>query len=324
MNFILIILLLFLSFILIKAADQIVIAVHRLSKNSSSVAFIISALFLALATSLPELFVAITSGLDEVPSLSVGNVIGANIANLGLVVGLATFFAGKIVMHQRFVKKEITIAFIAGLLPLFLLIIDGELDRVDGLIMIIAYLAYALSFFRQKFAQISEEVKESHFNYKTFTILSYIDSKKSKEIARFFIGIILMLFASNYIVEIATQLAVSFNIPLFLVGLVLVSIGTTLPELAFSIRSIKDGQPTMFLGNILGSIITNSTLVIGVAVFLSPLTQVVVSKYLIAGGTFILTYGLFWYFIRSKLTLEKWEGFVLLLIYAIFVFIEFM
>lgn len=312
-----------LCFALIKSADQVVLAVHRLSKNSTSVAFIISALFLAIATSLPELFVGITSGLSGISSLSFGNVVGANIANITLVAGIAAFVAGGVNIHQKFVRNEILIAGIAGILPFILVFIDGELGRVDGLILIFAYLAYALSFFKERFFHIAENLKEPDFFYKLFRKLNHVDVNKSKEIGRLFLGIIALLFSANILVSVAKSLAASIGIPIFLVGLIIVSIGTTLPELVFSMRSLKEGEPTMFLGNLLGSIIINSTLITGVAVMLSPIKNFIFNEYLVAFTAFVVVFFLFWLFTRSKFRLDKREALILLALYITFAAIEF-
>lgn len=315
-------LLFFFSFILIKSADLVVVAIRRLSRHSSSTAFIISALLLALATSFPELSVGVTSALDGASTLSLGNIMGANIANISLVAGLAALAVGKVNVHGKFFKRDVFIALIAGLLPI-LLVIDGTLSRVDGLILIAAYGAYASSFFKKRFMEIAEEHKKESFVHRFLRQFNHVDSSKSKEMGRLFIGIALLLVSANLIVKIANQLALAANIPIFLIGLILLSIGTTLPELAFSFRSLEDGEPTMFFGNILGSIIANSTLVVGVAATIYPVKVVAVNEYFAAALAFIVVFLAFWYFIKSKLRLDRWEAGVLLVFYLGFILIEF-
>lgn len=318
----LIIFIFILSFVLIKSVDQVVIAVRRLSKNSSSIAFIISALFLAVATSLPEFFVAVSSALEGTPALSLGNVLGANIANLSLVAGLAAFVVGKVNVHGNFIKKEVAVAAIAGFLPL-VLVSDRNLSRSDGLILLASYGAYASSFFKQRFLEIAESHRKEGFVHRFFRKIAHIDADKTKEAGRLFVGIALLLLSSNLLVKVAKLLAETANIPVFLVGLILLSIGTTLPELAFSIRSLEDREPTMFFGNLLGSLIANSTLIVGIAATITPIKVAAVDEYFIASFAFLFIFLAFWYFIKSKLALERWEAGVLLLVYIIFVVVEF-
>lgn len=318
-----ILILVFLSFVLIKSADQVIIAVHRLSKNSKSIAFLISAIFLAIATSLPELFVGINSGLDGLSSLSFGNIIGANIANITLVAGFATLIVGKVEIHQKFVNKEVFIAILAGVLPFVLVFIDGNLSRIDGIILICAYLLYVFSFFKERLAHITEDLRDENFFHKLFRGVSHIDGKKSKEVLRLILGVVFLLISSNMLVEVAEELSISIGISVFIVGLIILSIGTTLPELAFSINALKENEPTMFYGNLLGSIIVNSTLIIGIAATISPINNFILSKYTIALIVFTITYILFALFTLSKKRLDRWEGGVLVLIYLVFLVLEF-
>ena len=312
------------SFVLIKAADQVVIALRHLTKSSSSKGvFILSALLLALATSFPELFVGITSSLEGTPNLSLGNVLGANIANISLVVGAATLLVGRVNVHGEFLRRDVWIALVAGILPI-VLVFDGELSRVDGLILLSLYGAYASSFFKDRFLEIGQEIKKGTFIHKFFRRVNNIDGNKTKEAARLFLGIAVLLVSANLIVNTAQSLAAAANIPVFLIGLILLSIGTTLPELGFSIKSLQDKEPTMFFGNLLGSIIANSTLVIGVTAVISPIRVAAIEEYLIAAVTFVVVFLVFWLFIRSKLKLERWEAGVLLAIYIVFVVVEFL
>jgi cation:H+ antiporter len=320
----LVLVILFLSFILIKSADQVVIALRHLSHSRKGSAFVVSALLLALATSFPELSVAVTSALDGEPSLSLGNVIGANITNLSLVVGFATVVVGRVAVHGEFLKRDVAIAMVAGILPL-ILVFDGNLSRVDGLILLSIYGAYATSFFKRRFMQIGKEIQEGTFVQRLFTKIAHpnLDGNKTKAAARLFVGIVLLLISANLIVRVAEQLAIAAQVPIFLVGLILLSLGTTLPELAFSFRSLEDNEPTMFFGNLLGSIIANSTLVIGIAATISPIRVVAIDEYFIAAAAFLVVFLTFWLFIRSKLRLDRWEAGVLLILYIAFVVAEF-
>jgi len=313
-----------LSFVLIRAADHVVIALRHLTKSSGSKrVFILSALLLALATSFPELFVGITSALEGAPNLSLGNVLGANIANISLVAGAAALFVGRVNVHGEFLRRDVWIALVAGVLPI-VLVFDGELSRVDGLILLSLYGAYASSFFKKRFLEIGNEIREGTFIHRFFRKINHIDGSKTKETARLFLGIAVLLASANLIVNTAQSLAALANVPVFLIGLILLSIGTTLPELGFSIKSLQDKEPTMFFGNLLGSIIANSTLIIGITAAISPIRVAAIGEYLIAAITFVVVFLMFWIFIRSKLKLERWEAGVLLAVYLAFVVIEFL
>jgi len=138
-----------------------------------------------------------------------------------------------------------------------------------------------------------------------------------------FISIAILLFCADLIVKTATSLASLVGVPVFLIGIIFVAIGTSLPELAFALRAVKDKEPTMFFGNLLGSTIINSTLIIGLAAVISPIQVVIFSEYLVSGIFFVVAFLTFWYFIKSKLRLEKWEAAILLGLYLFFVLLEF-
>lgn len=311
-----------LSFILIKSADFIVISLKKLSLHSKSSTFTLSAIIIALATSFPELSVAITSALEKSSSLSLGNILGANIANVSLVIGGAALATGKVKVRGPFLKQDVFFALLFGLTPL-IMIFDKSLGRFDGLILILFYLAYTTGFFKERKKQLeNSEVAES-FPLRIFRKVEQINGDISKDLAKLFMGIVVLLVSANAIVRIAEALAASLNIPLFLIGLVLVSLGTTLPELAFSIKSLQSDEPSMFFGNALGSVIANSTLILGIAAMIYPIDIPALNEYLIAVAAFVVIFLLFWLFIKTKLTLTRLEAGTLLALYIAFIVLEF-
>jgi cation:H+ antiporter len=316
------ILIIILSFVLIKSADMVVVALRRISKNTQTKVFALSAVILALGTSFPELFVGITSALEAQPNLSLGVIIGSNIANIALVGGLGAFIAGRVRVRGDYLKSDVWIALLAGVLPLFL-ILDKTLSRVDGLVLLAAYFSYATGFFRHRYEQIGKEQAEENFVYRFFRKFNHINSHHTKEFGRLFVGIAVMLFSADLIVKFSSTLALLANIPLFVIGLIVISIGTSLPEFAFSIRSLEDHEPSMFFGNLLGSIIANSTLVIGFSALLRPITVHAINEYFVAVFTFLLVFLLFWLFIKTKHRLDRWEAVLLLISYFVFMFLEF-
>jgi cation:H+ antiporter len=310
------------TFLLIKSADITVISLRRLSRSTHASAFVLSAILLALATSFPELFVGITSALEKTPNLSLGIVLGSNIANLSLMSGLAAIITGRVFVHGDFLKRDIAIAFVAGIIPI-LLSLDGRLSRVDGLILLCVYLAYATSFFKVRFIEIAKRHESESFVHRFFRVINHIDVDRTKETGRLFVGIALLLASADFVVLVSKQLAVAINIPVYVIGLIIVAIGTSLPELAFSLRSLKDKEPKMFFGNILGSTIVNSSLIVGTTVLINPITQISIKDYVNSAIFFVVIALTFWYFVRSKFRLDRWEAGILVGLYIIFAVIEF-
>jgi cation:H+ antiporter len=319
----LILLLIIFSFVLIKSADLVIVALRRISKQTKTGVFALSAIILALGTSLPELFVGVTSAIEKSPNLALGVVLGSNIANTAFVIGLTAFVVGKVNVYGGYLKRDLVIAFIAGLLPLFL-ILDGSLNRIDGLILLAVYAAYATGFFRARYEEVAKEHEKESFFYRFIRKFNQVNGVKTREFGRLFVGIALLLFSADMIVRLSSQLALSAKIPLLVVGLIILAVGSSLPELAFSFRSLEDNEPSMFFGNLLGSTIANSTLIIGATSLIQPIMVKALSEYFVAAVAFMIVFISFWLFVRSKHRLERWEAAVLLLMYIAFIVVEFL
>jgi len=321
MTFLLVLLILVFSFVLIKSADMVIVGVRKISSSLGASSFTIAALVLAIGTSFPELFVGITSALENSPNLSLGVVIGSNIANIALIGSVAALLTGRIRIKGEYLRRDVYVAFFAGILPI-ILVFDRELSRIDGIILLSVYISYATGFFRERYEEIGIEQKRESFFYRFLRRFEKINSKSTKDFALLFVGIALMLFSADAIVKSSEALAVGANVPLFLIGLFAIAVGTSLPELAFSIKSLRGGEPAMFFGNLLGSTIANSTLIIGITSIISPIKIIAFNQYVVSVVAFIIIFTSFWIFIRTKRRLDRWEAVILLCLYAIFVFFE--
>lgn len=313
-----IVLILFLSFLLVKATDILVVNFKSLSEKTRFSKFALTSLILGLATSLPELFVGISSAIEGQTILSLGNIIGANIANISLVIGGAALIGGSVLVRDSFLRRDVFYVFLAATSPI-LLLADKNLSRIDGVILIILYVLYQLLIFNEH----KSRFKKKEIFYQRFLRKINTNNNSKKELVWIIFGIILLLFAANALVKIAVNLASTFNLPLLLVGLLIVAIGTTLPELVFSIEALRKRQSDMVFGNLLGSIVANSTLIIGLAVLISPVKIQSTGNYFLSTMAFLLIFVFFYLFIRTKKRLDRWEGGILLLTYLLFVFFEF-
>jgi len=319
MNIIYLFLVLVFFLILIKATDLLIVNLKAFSKVSRMGDFVVTTLLLALATSLPEFFVGLLSALKGQPNLSLGNIIGANIANLTIVTGGAALIGGGLAVRGIFLRRDVFFTFLAGAAPL-LLLLDRDLDRVDGIILLILYSFYSLWVLSERRRGMNQDQKESvtrHF----FRELNY--QKTKKEILFIFLGIFLLLFSADMIVRLATKIALSFNLPVFLIGLFLVSLGTTLPELVFEIKAIQSHKTSMVFGNLLGSIVANSTLIIGIVAIISPIKIKAFDEYLLATIVYVIVFMVFYFFIRTKRRLDRFEAALLIGFYLAFLISEF-
>ena len=290
-----------------------VVSLKKLAHSTHLGKFALTSFIMALATSLPELFVGIAAALEGKPNLSLGNVIGSNIANLSLVIGGTALVGGSMKIVGDFLKKDVFYTFLAGSAPLILLL-DNNLSKIDGLILLVVYAWYVTTVF--------------HLGDKTHSlngILGRLDKKETEvALSLLFLGVILLIFSADMMVKVSYQLARFFNIPLLLVGLFLLAVGTSLPELSFGIKAIRAKQVAMVFGNLLGSVVANSSLVLGVTALIAPIKIVSLQEYLVATIFFVLIFAAFYLFIRTKRRLDRWEGGVLFLLYIVFALAEFL
>jgi len=307
----------FFCLVLIKASDILLVNLKSLALQTGIGSFAITGLIVALATSLPELSVGVAAGFRGEPNLSLGNVVGANIANLSLVIGGAALIGGAVTVHGTFLRRDVFYAFLAGAAPM-LLLTDRVLSRIDGLILLSLYGFYQLMVFEE---QKKRAADKGGFINRLLRRLNHRGTKQ--ELGWIFLGVVLLLFSADMIVRLASKIALSLNIPILLIGLVLVAIGTTLPELTFEIEAIRSHQPTMVFGNLLGSIVANGTLIIGLVALISPIRIQAFSEYLLATMAFVIAFGIFYLFVRTKHRLERWEGAFLIGFYLAFVLGEF-
>ncbi len=296
-----------LSLLLVKSAELMIAASSKLARHFSISEYTISFLVIAFATSLPELMVGIVSALDNNPSLSYGNVLGSNIADLTIIISIPILIGGAISTKEIIKNKDVIFTMFFGTLPLVLML-DGTLSRLDGTILILGYFFYLVLVLRR-----STPVEGLIEKIRGTNVL--------KETGIFIFSVVLLLTSADLIVKVAEQIGILANVPLILIGLTLTAIGTSLPELAFGLKAIKTHHKNEVLGNIVGSVIANSTLVLGVTSIISP-----ISSSTLAGtsslGFLIGTLALFSFFSYKGRGLGKVEAAILIMTYIAFVMFE--
>jgi cation:H+ antiporter len=303
------------SFLLIKVTDRLILHLKNLDSRIKIGGFAITGIFLALATSLPELFVGITSALEGAQTVALGNVVGSNIANLSIVAGLAAFIGGTFKVENGSTKEDLLHAFVAGGAPLVLLY-DKVLSRVDALILIALYGFYNYTILPKRRRGYEEEGVVS-------MLVRKLKPKKTRmELSLVFFYIILVLILADVIVRLSGAAAADLNIPVFLIGLFIVALGTSLPELAFELEAVRKGEASMFMGNLMGSLVANGTLIIGVTALIAPIHIGELSEYFLASVFFVVIFFLFYLFTRTEHKLERWEGGTLIFVYLLFLFLE--
>jgi len=273
--------------------------------------FLVSFCLLALVSSLPELFVGLSAAFHKLPQLSFGNIIGANILNLSLGIGITAILLKGLKIESRIARKSCFYAAFFVSLPL-LLILDGTLSRIDGIILLLAlgfYFRYILSE-REKFTKIFHKNSEERVGqFKHFL----------KDLATFFGSLAVLLLAAESVIRTINFLATKINLPLVTAGIFFISIGTTLPELTFGIRAAIMKRRGMVLGNFIGTIIINSTLILGLVAIISPLTIINFSPYIVGILFTLITAVAFAFFARTHNEISKKEAYILISTYIVFI-----
>jgi len=271
-------------------------------------AFITGFTILAVSTSLPELFVGIASALNNNPLLSMGNIIGSNIADLTLVAGIAILATGGIKIPRRHIKHDVLLMIIISILPVALSILGNELSKIDGIILLVIFVVYWRHLLvKSKNHQLKNNIRRTEAV--AYTLL-------------FVISLVGLYFTAEATVKQGIILAQAIGLPMILVGLFFLAIGTSLPELIFETTAMVKGLPEFALGDIVGSVVTNSTLVLGITAIISPIQSGKV-LFLTAAGFMILATIIFATFIDASNKLTKAEGITLILFYVLFTIVEF-
>ncbi|MCH7952117.1 sodium:calcium antiporter [Patescibacteria group bacterium] len=310
------------GYLLVKATDHLVDEVRDIAQITKIGKFGLTAFLLAFATSLPELVVGVAAALEGRPILSLGNVLGSNIVNVSLVMGGVAIVGGSIRVVGEFLKKDLFSTFLAGSMPL-LLLIDGELSRVDALVLLAVYVWYTYTVLAEKTEELAEyQEAESGFIHQLFLRLRHGEAKR--HFAWLLFWVLVLLFSADMLVKTSVVLAGAMGIPIILIGLFFVAIGTSLPEFVFGLKANRSGETAMVYGNLLGSVVANSTLILGITALIQPIRlDGGFQPYLLATAAFVVLFGLFWVFVSTKRALERWEGVVLVLVYLLYAFFEF-
>lgn len=266
--------------LLIKGADLFVDGASSIAKNLKIPAIVIGLTIVAFGTSAPEAAVSITAAISGSNDIAMGNVIGSNLFNLLMVTGIAALF-GAVPVEKTVLKRDFPLSIIAGVV-LFLLAFDKilgkgilELSRIDGIILLVFFAAFL-------WFNISDAMK-----HKAENADAEIGEVKSmpKSIIFSIIGVAGIIVGGRLTVNAATELALFMGISETLVGLTVVAIGTSLPELVTSVVAIRKGEDDIAIGNVLGSNIFNIFFVLGASCAIHTITVDILSIY----DTIILT-----------------------------------
>lgn len=273
----------------------------RLSK------YIIGFIIVAVISILPETFIAISSALKGTPAFGLGTIFGSNFADLTLIFGILVAYAGRGMRIESAILRQ------NGLYPFLLLLpvvlgFDGHYSRLEGATLIIAGVVFYYVTLRNGHTDASAAANATGRYRYIFLLL---------------VSMAMLLAGSHFVVTSATAIAHYLGITPLLIGMLVVGLGTTMPELLFSLKSIRGRDSALAVGDILGTVLADATIVVGIIALISPFSfkQEIVS---VTGVFMVAAAVLLFHFMRSGRVFTKKEGYALLCFWVVFIIVELM
>lgn len=245
--------------VLAWSADKFVDGACGVAKFFGLSPFLIGMVIVGFGTSAPEMLVSATSALEGSPSIALGNAYGSNIANIALILGVAAI-VNPIKVDRALMKKELPFLLIT--IPLtVVLILDGQISRIDAIILLAVFLVIMVISSLGKKEELSEDAE----NGGKVSII--------KSLFLLVMGLTLLISSSKALVWAAQEIAVSLGISELIIGLTIVALGTSLPELASSVSAARKNEHEVAFGNVVGSNLFNTLCVVGIAAAIAPVAS---------------------------------------------------
>jgi len=290
-------------FVLVRGADVFVEGAKQLGAKFGMSSFAIGVLIVGLGTSLPELASSIAAVLAGNTEIVIANAVGSNITNILLIVGVLATLGGPVLIKKDLLKTELPI-FLIATVHFVASVYDGVIDRVEAFLLagtLVAYLWYLFSASNDNKGEDKPDVPKGSMIKPVIFVL---------------FGIACVLVGANYTVDMAVNIATGLSVPLGLVSIGAIAIGTSLPELFVSLQAIKNNETELAIGNIFGSNAFNILLVVGIPGLIAPL---VAGEVVMALGLGVLIAASLILFVSGLAQqVQRWEGVAMLLFFAFF------
>jgi cation:H+ antiporter len=295
--------------LLIWSSNFLVELIKRISKFLKWKEFVVSFFIVAFSTTIPNFVVDTISAIKKVPQLALGEVIGGNIVDLTLIVAISALISKRgLSLPSRTVQGSSVFTIVVAILPL-ILILDGELSRADGILLLFAFLFYIFWLFQKKerFEKIYDGVKEP-LNFKFFL----------KDIFLLIFFVFILLISGQSLVKAVLFFSKFFKISLTSIGILGVGFGLSLPEFFFCFQAARKSEDWIIVGDVMGSVIMTATLVLGIVSLISPIENIDFSQFLIVRIFLFVSAIFFFVFIKTDKKITKKEALFLIFIYFCF------
>lgn len=301
--------------ILVWSADVFIDGAVVLANKLNVPSFLIGVVILGLGTSAPEMVVSVLAALEGSPELALGNAYGSNIINIALVLG-ATVLISPIIIRSSIIKRDMPLLLLVTAVAAWQLS-DGVLGHTDGLVLIVL-LVMILAI------QIILSLREGNHEHEDDPALeSSEETSAIRGIGTLFLGLLVLILSSRAIVWGAVELATLWGLSELMIGLTIVAVGTSLPELVASLSAARKGEHDMALGNIIGSNIFNTLAVVGLAALIAPITPnaIILSRDILAMGLLtILLFAMCLFAFTTKRNFGRSSGATLVLFFIGYTF----
>lgn len=294
-------------FLVIKGATLATKYSAKLAESFKLSKYVVGFIIVAFISILPEALISINSAIKGVPSFGLGTLFGSNIADLTLIFALLIIYVGRGMKIESKILKNLHYYPFFLALPI-VLGLNGSYSRIEGTLLIVTGLAFYYAIFKNN-ADASAILHNGNEKLKCFFLL--------------LLAMVLLLVGAHLTVTSATQLAHSLAITPVLIGMLVVGLGTTMPELFFSMKSLENKDDGLAVGDILGSVLADATIVVGILAFINPFNFPVKIIY-ITGAFMMISSLILLKFMRSGRTLSKREGYLLMALWVSYVIIELM
>lgn len=297
--------------IVIRSGSTIVHRLSRVARFFQISEFVAAFVLISIATSLPDFFVGVLSALHGAPELSFSNIIGANIATLTIALGPAVILARGLEVSGSTMRRETLYAAFAAVLPI-ILFLDGAISRVDGVVLLIFAIWYFIRLVSQRgrFPEVFSNSDTYLINFKEFVGDFFVLA----------IAAVFLIAGAEGVIQSALAIASSLEISISIIGILLVALSITLPEIVFGVRAVMMGHKSMVLGNVIGSVVVNSGFVIGTTALIAPISVPSFSPYMVGMIFTAIVAAMFILYAHTNKKITTFEGFSLIAVYIIFVF----
>ena len=304
---------LLLSFVILYyGAEGLVFGASSLAKRLGISALVIGLTIVSIGTSMPELLVSIKAAMNGQSAISIGNALGSNLFNIGIILGLSAIIY-PLLAKKQLLKFDVPVMILTSVLFL-LLFLDSKISRIEAILMVILFLSYTT------YLLVSSKRKHNINPNRDEDDDIKLTKHWALDILFIVVGLVALVWGSDLLVVNAIIIAERLGMSEAMIGLTIVSAGTSMPELATSAVAAFKKRTDIAIGNIVGSNIFNILLILGVAGIIQPISTPDINY---IDALVVVALGvLLWLFMKMSASIRRWQGVVFIVLYVLYIIIK--